>query len=224
MHVQSSLIKWQFFKRESIIREREKLIREQDGRLRANASSLGRICCKRERYEATEPVRLTREGCISSWSHKDGAHRFWQKFIVWIGHWKLSKGTITACTRELTSGKAEHHNVWVVESNSEPQGLPHLLCRYLICTRATHWILLPCHHLPNTCQWGHCFPQADFTRASCCVADAFNQDWSWHLCYLKMLSSQGKMKLQVHGIVLVGNTLAHLADSSFNCRSSCRQN
>ena len=31
---------------------------EQDGRLRANASGLGRTCCKRERYEATEPVRL----------------------------------------------------------------------------------------------------------------------------------------------------------------------
>ena len=61
-NIQSSLVKWQFFQRKTIIRK--KLLREWDGKLRANFSGLGRICCKRERYEATEPVRLTSEDCI----------------------------------------------------------------------------------------------------------------------------------------------------------------
>ena len=61
MILQYNLVKWQSFKRESIIRE--KLVREQDGRLHASPSSLGRICCKRERSDATEPVRLNREDC-----------------------------------------------------------------------------------------------------------------------------------------------------------------
>ena len=41
------------------------LLREQDGRLHASSSALGRISCKRERYEATEPVCLIGEYCIS---------------------------------------------------------------------------------------------------------------------------------------------------------------
>ena len=50
-----------FLKRESTIRE--KLVREQNGRLHANPIGLGGICFKWERYEATEPVRFTRESC-----------------------------------------------------------------------------------------------------------------------------------------------------------------
>ena len=41
----------------------EKLARKQDGRLYASPSALGRTRCKRERYEATEPVHLAREDC-----------------------------------------------------------------------------------------------------------------------------------------------------------------
>ena len=67
IHVQYDLVKWQFFERESIIRE--KVVREQDGRLHANLSGLERICWKRGRHictfihEATQPVCLTREDC-----------------------------------------------------------------------------------------------------------------------------------------------------------------
>ena len=55
--IQSSLVKCRSSMRELILRE--KLVREQGGRLDANPSGLGRIWCKRERYEAVYLVGET---------------------------------------------------------------------------------------------------------------------------------------------------------------------
>ena len=81
---QSSLVKRQFLKWESIIRE--KLVRENDGRLHATPSR--KIWCRRERYEATGPVRLNKEDCILK-------PRAGQKAVpaYWKGiHWDHRRG------------------------------------------------------------------------------------------------------------------------------------
>ena len=93
---QSSLIKWQFFKRESIIRE--ELVREQDGRLHANPSALEKTCCKRERHEATEPVRSTREEWSSKAPVKDCEH-------LHAVYWSESLNAVVPNSSDLVSSK-----------------------------------------------------------------------------------------------------------------------
>ena len=53
---------------------------KQDGRMHADFSGLGRTCCKREKYEATEPVGLTREDCI--WSGVQGRYVPMRRYTI----------------------------------------------------------------------------------------------------------------------------------------------
>ena len=149
IEIQSSVVKWQLVKRESFVRE--KLVREQSGRLHANLSGLGRTCCKRERYAATEPVRLTREDCICLLliSIFD---TLW--YVIW---WTLDQaftsprgqlmmyvqcGILDPTTKSTISYACTYHYAC-----KHKHMMPHLHCSWQVCAFLQEW--LHQGHSPN---------------------------------------------------------------------------